>query len=318
MAVKLSGQLSLRYDIAAEVNGASSNISLRGLSAAAGFSTQDAMSEFYGYSATPPNNFYWQGRDTFFMNQLQQPQGTFYGGVTLMAWFKSNVTTLKNQRLFAIGANNRFGRNEFRVHYIASLNRISLEVWDASGIRRIRRQYPLHSGGNNASVTGVTSSRTGWTRDQPGNVDPTTGLAHITATWDGPGGGGLFSGLRLYWRGVELTYSVNNNSTSTLTSADGNYIALRNNVEGGANASTFDGWTDNFGAFSRALTGAEVLSVFNNGNINVESAAQSAGIGTDADLAYYQGFEGSLTAEEGGAVGYTLQLNGSNGAFTSY
>jgi len=54
MAIKSSGTLSLRYDIAAEINGQTSNISLRNLSSAVGFSSPDAMSEFYGYSAGPP------------------------------------------------------------------------------------------------------------------------------------------------------------------------------------------------------------------------------------------------------------------------
>lgn len=54
MAVKTSGQLSLRYDILAEVGGASFvNLSLRNMSSRAGFSTPDAMSEFYGYSNAP-------------------------------------------------------------------------------------------------------------------------------------------------------------------------------------------------------------------------------------------------------------------------
>ena len=54
MPVKSSGQLSLRYDILAEVGGASYvNLSLRNMSSRAGFATPDAMSEFYGYSNAP-------------------------------------------------------------------------------------------------------------------------------------------------------------------------------------------------------------------------------------------------------------------------
>ena len=54
MPVKSSGQLSLRYDILAEVGGASYvNLSLRNMSSRAGFRTPDAMSEFYGYSNRP-------------------------------------------------------------------------------------------------------------------------------------------------------------------------------------------------------------------------------------------------------------------------
>lgn len=316
MAIKSSGSLRLRYDIAVEVNGASSNISLRALSAAAGFSKQDAMSEFYGYSSAPPNTFGWLGRNTYFRNALQQPQSTFSAGITLMAWVKPNYPTKKNQRLFAAGGSNRTARNEIRVHYISSLNRISVEVYDNVGVRRIRRQYPLHNAPN-VAITGVSNSSTGWCRAQPGNVDPTTGLAHITATWEGASFGGSYTGLKLFWRGVELTYSVNNNTSSTLATAYGNYIAVRNNAGSGASSATFDGYTDNFGVLLRALTPAEVTTVFSKGNINVENAVQSSGIDI-AELAYYQGFEQNLTNEEGGATGYTLVLNGSNGAYFAY
>ena len=56
MAVPSSGQLRLRGDIALEVDGVATgiNVSLRTLSAAAGKSTPDNMSEFYGYSASVP------------------------------------------------------------------------------------------------------------------------------------------------------------------------------------------------------------------------------------------------------------------------
>lgn len=54
MAVPSSGQLRLRGDIALEVDGVATglNLSLRTLSAAAGKSAPDNMSEFYGYSAS--------------------------------------------------------------------------------------------------------------------------------------------------------------------------------------------------------------------------------------------------------------------------
>lgn len=56
MAVPSSGQLRLRGDVALEVNGSNtgSNVSLRALSAAAGKSSPDHMSELYGYSAVVP------------------------------------------------------------------------------------------------------------------------------------------------------------------------------------------------------------------------------------------------------------------------
>ena len=51
MAVPSSGQLREYADIGVELGVAQSNVSLRGMSNTAGFSSPDAMSEFYGYSA---------------------------------------------------------------------------------------------------------------------------------------------------------------------------------------------------------------------------------------------------------------------------
>lgn len=49
MALQSSGQIKLS-EIRAELGYTSSNVSLGGMSFVAGFSRQDAMSEFYGYS----------------------------------------------------------------------------------------------------------------------------------------------------------------------------------------------------------------------------------------------------------------------------
>lgn len=51
MAVPSSGQLRLYADIQVEIGGAQNNTSLRTMSAQAGKSSPDAMSEFYGYSS---------------------------------------------------------------------------------------------------------------------------------------------------------------------------------------------------------------------------------------------------------------------------
>lgn len=71
MALQGSGAISIS-DIKAEL-GSSSN-SLRTLSAAAGFSTPDAMSEFYGYSAGEVNEYYWDFQEN--------SNGTRYTAIT--------------------------------------------------------------------------------------------------------------------------------------------------------------------------------------------------------------------------------------------
>ena len=308
MAVKTSGQLSLRYDIAAEVNGSTSNIRLRTLSSAAGFGTPDAMSEFYGYSSAPPNLEYWLGRDTFFRNDVRNNNGPgVFGGLTIMGWFRPNNTTQKNQSLFAMGGDNRLQRSTILCSYIAGLNRIQVVIWDNSGVRRIRRQYPLHDSPNSA-ITGVTNSRTGWRRDQVGNVHE-TGMVHITAVWEG----GPNSGdLHLYWNGQELTYSVNNQSTSVLTTVADTYISMRQSTWQGINTSVFDGMSDNHAFFSLPLSGTDILTIYNSGNRFVDNSI--VGI----QPLYSQGFEGGLTQQVIDDFNYNIIQNGSNGTFTAY
>ena len=53
MAIKSSGPLYLYLDIGRYFGRSASNVSLRSLSSAAGKSTPDYMSEFYGYSSGP-------------------------------------------------------------------------------------------------------------------------------------------------------------------------------------------------------------------------------------------------------------------------
>lgn len=58
MSIPISGPLSLYATIGIEFQVPQSNVSLRSMSNTAGFSAPDAMSEFYGYTYTPPGSVY--------------------------------------------------------------------------------------------------------------------------------------------------------------------------------------------------------------------------------------------------------------------
>lgn len=286
MAVKTSGQLSLRYDIAAEVNGDSSNIRLRTLSSAAGFGTPDRMSEFYGYSAVPPNDFYWQNRNAWLGNTTAAPiSNTMPLGATMMGWFLPNVTTSKNQLLFSIGGDIRSQRGgAFRATYQANLNRIQLAVWDSTGTRRVRREYPLHD-----NPTGVSNSRSGWRRDQPGTLVDPSGLIHIAATWNGTANA---NSLQLYWNGAPLLNSVNNDTSAIDMSNQvfNSFIAFGNSHWQGNNLSIFDGSMDNPFFFNYLVAGPAVGGYFN----NVGNAFATAYDSWNGPNPFYaQGFEAS-------------------------
>jgi hypothetical protein len=309
MAIKTSGQLSLRYDIAAEISGLTSEISLRKQADAAGFSSPDAMSEFYGYSATV-NNYYREGKGTWYANTSASPVGMVPANSeqSLNGWFNPRSALKRNLNLFSTGSTNRgLPRATFKVHYIANLNRMSLAVYDYSGIRRLRREYPLHDNPNSA-ITGVTDYRVGWMRDQPGNQPLNgKGMCMITATWDG---NQSYTGLKLYWNGQELTYSVNNNSTTIASLfSDHSYLAHGNTHYDGVNASIFQGRFDSFGIFMEELTAAEVLAIANDGNKMLESGPGSYWHG--------QGYENDLTTQQYNSFPNmpTMAMQGSTGTF---
>ena len=68
MAVPSSGQLREYADIGVELGVAQTNVSLRGMSQTAGFSSPDAMSEFYGYSSAPSIGSVYEGGVVFYID----------------------------------------------------------------------------------------------------------------------------------------------------------------------------------------------------------------------------------------------------------
>jgi len=138
MAVPSSGQLRLRGDIALEVDGSAtgSNVSLRTLSASAGFSTPDSMSEFYGYSsATAPsvttNNISNIGETTLTLNG----NVTSDGNSTIIErgfYFGTNSSHPTNNAKYTIGgttgfySNNRSGLSTSTTYYCWAFARNSV------------------------------------------------------------------------------------------------------------------------------------------------------------------------------------------------
>lgn len=98
MALPSSGPLSLG-DIAGELGLSLSNLSLRDMSSTAGFSTPDAVSEFYGYSAITYTYYgIWALDDPCFYNYYDiysGSDGKYYvdsGGYILMYDFAPGST----------------------------------------------------------------------------------------------------------------------------------------------------------------------------------------------------------------------------------
>jgi hypothetical protein len=309
MAIKSSGQLSLRYDIAAEISNATNDISLRKEADIAGFASPDSMSEFYGFSLLA-NDFYTDGKAGWLGNNrgAKEPIDITLG-CTMSGWFDINSAAKRNTWLFSCGSTNRNPpRGAVTCQYNASLNRIIVAVWDRFGQRRIRREYPLHDA-NNRNITGVSNSTTGWYRSQKGNKHPDgLDMCNIAVTWDGSNN---YTSLKLFWNGDELPASVNNTSTSTQINILVGFIAFRNAHYLGDNKSVFQGLADSFAFFTTAIESNELGNIIDNGNKMI----------TDSDTAflrYSQGFEGDTTTQVYDPNSFAPTLQGSIIGYGAY
>lgn len=278
MAVKSSGQLSLRYDILAEVGGASYvNLSLRNMSSRVGFSTPDAMSEFYGYSSNTwaiaaTGNGYLRTQEV----SPPDPGGDRYSW-TLGLWFNNTAPSKRNQNLIAVGdgiyyrPSGRFigAQDWILVRYLASLNRIIVEVYNG-GVRRLKRDYPLHDYPN-VSITGVSNSSTGW-RYNTGNRH-SSGFTHLVVTVSLTTTTAT-NAIKTYWNGQELTYSVSNVNSGVfpVSNINGPYASVGESLHQAVpSAGSWYGEIDNAFIMPVGLSSGTISTLYSNGQVSPES-----------------------------------------------
>lgn len=270
MALQSSGQITIS-DIKTEL-GSSSN-SLRTLSAAAGFSTPDAMSEFYGYSAgPPPSTNYWQGdgvNDTLRFTNVGIPWNTATP-YTWSAWYKINSSGGAVEQLGSISKLSPDGNNMVFLQFDGRYNRIYHRV--RVGGTFCQRQYPLH---DNLSITGVSSA--GWKSTNRGNVN-SDGFAHLAFTYNPSDT--TSNAIQVYWNGQQLTSSVNNRDGTRSSVWEGGSLAVADLVSSTPyNANVFQGGVDNVAFWDRVLTQAEITALYNSGApINASDAGVAGSI----------------------------------------
>jgi len=313
MAIKSSGQLSLRDDIRPEFGAATTNVSLRNLSASAGFTTPDAMSEFYGYSSSEPSLVYWRGDG---VNDTLRSQGFSVGltssyTLTWSGWYRIDSNGSGIEQLGSISTSSPTGDNQFFLQYDGRFNRI---YWRYRYNRTFaQRQYPLHDSPNR-DITGITNSSPGWSSGQRGNTN-SDGFVHLTFTWDYRDT--TSNALQVYWNAQRLTYSVNNrngvrNGWVIGSMAIGDLVSTPGN-----NANVFQGGIDHVALWRKVLNQAEITAVYNGGQ-----PANIASLGvTDQFLAEYR-LEGDPSNTNPGGIGPSNQWpdleNNNGGQFIAY
>lgn len=297
MAIKSSGSLRLRYDIASQIYTTSGQVSLNAMGNLIGDEGDTRMSEFYGY-----NNYYnyrfFQTRRGAIVNTAGQTYASNHSRIAFSGWFQVGSPSKKTQIFFSSGRADVTTQYMLRAFYSSSLNRLVIQIYDTGGTRRMRREYPLHNSPN-VEITGVTSSGTGWERDQRGNTD-SNGFTHLSFIWDMSTTS--YTGLKCLWNGQELTYSVNNQSTSTTYTNQSGWKArlwkfypchsINNSSYGATN--NYEGSVDNIWLYGGEASMADVqttmVELYNRGN---EYNITINGLYPYAT----QGFEGNLTTQ---------------------
>jgi len=276
MALVSSGQLSLS-DIANEQGVSLSNVSLGSMSDTAGFSEPDAVSDFYGYASYTNSHYYSNdgsndyitggkvGSTPFDINTTQDMSFSF--------WVRIKSSSKNNETLWNFGSTQANGNNRIFMQYIANSNRLLCRIRTNSV--NFDRQFGLH---DNSSATGITSSSTGWTTGQRGNVN-SDNFCMLTLTYDASQTNAA-NAFKLYWNASELTtQAVANSGTRTATRAD--FFRFCENIHTTSSAGNANVDIDEFKVYTDVLSSSEISTLYNSGTIADSSQTHSSSLLTE-------------------------------------
>jgi len=269
MALPSSGALSID-DIRTEVGSTSG--SLATLSAAAGFAAPHAISDFYGYASSTPNDLYWDfsendGGAAFTGNAGSATVPFSFSMWVAPTWAASDVNVL----LFEINSNSGVNTNRLMLIYDYGFNRLVFR--NRSGSSNHHINWAL----NQNSAAGSISR---WHSGSKGPVN-SNGFVHLAGTFD-PSQSLARDGLKLYWNGVPFN--------TTITEANGSNAAF-NKTHMYINVA-FNGAGDRAGDFdnvafwfNRLLTSTEITSLYNAGEpITAGDAGLTTGLNFEATM----------------------------------
>lgn len=276
MALQNSGAISLS-EIKTEL-GSSSN-SLRTLSSAAGFSTPDSMSEFYGYASYTNSHYldYVRGnalKKSAFASPFNLSTSQ---DLTISAWVKQDATSgaIENQIIWDMSTNNTTTSDRFFLQYDKNGNRFVIRFRTASS--NFTLNYEIES--NNSSMGLGTSSSNLWSSTNRGNTNADDWTL-LTVVYDASQSTPA-NAFTFYWNGTEVTGSSGSGAGSRTTKAI-NYITLGNNNHNPTTtAGGFVGGIDEVKIFTSALSSSNVSSLYNSGTIADSANTYSTGLATE-------------------------------------
>ena len=276
MALVSSGQLSLS-DIANEQGVSLSNVSLGSMSDTAGFSEPDAVSDFYGYASYTNSHYYSNDGSNDYITGGKVSSTPFDINTTqdmsFSFWVRIKSSSKNTETLWNFGSTQANGNNRIFMQYIANSNRLLCRIRTNSV--NFDRQFGLH---DNSSATGITSSSTGWTTGQRGNVN-SDNFCMLTLTYDASQTNAA-NAFKLYWNASELTsQAVANSGTRTATRAD--FFRFCENIHTTASAGNANVDIDEFKVYTDVLSSSEISTLYNSGTIADSSQTHSSSLLTE-------------------------------------
>jgi len=238
-----------------------------------------SISEWYGYdhdAVSYTNSRYYQNDGTgdyidcttstspFDINSTQDLSFSF--------WVR-NTGSKQNQMIFNFGNTNANGNNRIFMSYSANLNRLICRIRTNSV--NFDRQFALH---DNSSVTGISSSGSGWSSSSRGNVNGQN-FCMLTMTYDASQSTGA-NAFKLYWNQNECTTqsSANSGTRTGITSIKGR-IGENLQATNSAGNCTLD--FDEIKIYNKVLSSSEVTTLYNSGTIADSSQTVSSGLITE-------------------------------------
>lgn len=243
-------------------------------------SAPHAISEFYSYdhnkAGAYSNTRYYQNDGTgdyidcttstspFDINSTQD--------LSFSLWVR-HTGSKQNQTIFNFGNTNANGNNRIMMTYSANLNRIVCRIRTNSV--NFDRQFPLH---DNSSVTGISSSSSGWSSTSRGTVN-TQNFCMLTVTYDASQTNAA-NAFKFYWNGSECTTQSNANSgTRTAITSTKGRIGENLHLTNSAGNATLD--YDEIKIYNKVLSSSEVSTLYNSGTIADSSQTVSSGLITE-------------------------------------
>ena len=274
MALQSSGQISIS-DIKTELGNSSG--SLTTLSVAAGKTAPHGMKEFYGFSSYTNSHYYDNDGSNDYVTGEKVSSTPFDINTTqdlsFNFWVRIKSSSKNNETLWNFGSTNANGNNRIFMQYIANSNRFLCRIRTNSV--NFDRQFGLH---DNSSATGITSSGTGWTTGQRGNVN-SDNFCMITLTYDASQTNAA-NAFKLYWNANELTsQAVANSGTRSARRAD--YFRFCENIHTTASAGNANVDLDEFKIYTDVLSSSEISTLYNSGTITDSSQTHSSSLLTE-------------------------------------